>query len=135
MMPGTRRGSEASGCATRKRVKPEIGIRAMRTKQVACDILPLRIYSLIRFRDEKIDNMVRFGDVWCRLVTHMRKKTKRFSVSLAEGDYKKLQRIANGHRPPFSLQFIVNWAIQGVLDRANDPQLLLELGNPLRKAQ
>jgi hypothetical protein len=86
-------------------------------------------------RDEKIDNMVRFGDVWCKLVTHMRKKTKRFSVSLAEGDYKKLQRIANGHRPPFSLQFIVNWAIQGVLDRADDPQLLLELGNPLRKAQ
>jgi hypothetical protein len=29
-----------------KRVKPEIGIRAMRTKQVACDVLPLRIYDL-----------------------------------------------------------------------------------------
>jgi hypothetical protein len=84
---------------------------------------------------ESVDNVVRFGDSWCKLVTQMRKKTKRFSVSLAEGDYKKLQRIANGHRPPFSLQYIVNWAIQGVLDRADDPQLLLELGNPLRKAQ
>jgi hypothetical protein len=78
--------------------------------------------------------MVPFGDNWCNLVTLMRKKHKRFSVSLSERDYRKLQRIANGHRPPFTLQYIVNWAIQGVLDRAEDPQLLLELGNPLPKA-
>lgn len=77
--------------------------------------------------------MVRIGDNWCILVTQMRKKNKRFSVSLSEQDYRKLQRIADEHRPPFSLQYIVNWAIQGVLDRAEDPQLLLELGNPLRK--
>jgi hypothetical protein len=63
----------------------------------------------------------------------MRKKSNRFSVSLSGRDYKRLQRIANGHRPPFSLQYIVHWAIQGVLDRAEDPQLLLELGNPLSK--
>jgi hypothetical protein len=52
---------------------------------------------------------------------------------LSNQDYRKLQRLANGHRPAFTLQYIVNWAIQGVLDRAEDPQLLLELGNPLRK--
>ncbi|HPC51858.1 MAG TPA: hypothetical protein PLV05_02025 [Verrucomicrobiota bacterium] len=63
----------------------------------------------------------------------MRKKPKRFSVSVSGVDYRKLQRIAHSHRPAFSLQYIVNWAIQGVLDRADDPQLLLELGNPLRK--
>lgn len=77
--------------------------------------------------------MVLFGDNWCILVTQMRTKNRRFSVSLSERDYKKLKRIAHGHRPPFKLQYIVNWAIQGVLDRAEDPQLLLELGNPLRK--
>lgn len=84
---------------------------------------------------ENIDRMVRFGDNWCELVTQMRKKKKRFSVSLSEGDYRKLKRIVRGHRPPFSLQYIVNWAIQGVLDRADDPQLLLELGSPLRKTE
>jgi hypothetical protein len=63
----------------------------------------------------------------------MRKKPNRFSVSLSGRDYRRLQRIAYAHRPPFSLQYIVHWAIQGVLDRAEDPQLLLELGNPLAK--
>jgi hypothetical protein len=33
----------------RKRVQPETGIRAVRTKPVACDVLPLRIYGLTRF--------------------------------------------------------------------------------------
>jgi hypothetical protein len=63
----------------------------------------------------------------------MRKKPKRFSISLSDQDYKRLRRLANAHRPPFSLQFIVNWSLQSVLDRAEDPQLLLELGNPLRR--
>ena len=77
--------------------------------------------------------MVTFGAKGCNLVKQMGRKTKRFSVSLSERDYRRLQRIANGHRPAFSLQYIVNWAIQGVLDRAEDPQLSLEMGNPLRK--
>jgi hypothetical protein len=29
--------------------KPEIGIRAVRTKQVACEVLPLRIFGLTHF--------------------------------------------------------------------------------------
>src|SRR5664280_2234785 len=40
-----------------KWVKPEIGIRAVLTKQVACDVLPLRIYGLTHFqgaRDRKM---------------------------------------------------------------------------------
>jgi hypothetical protein len=34
----------------RKRVKPEIGMRAVRTKQVACEVLSLWIYGLTHFR-------------------------------------------------------------------------------------
>jgi hypothetical protein len=34
---------------THWRIKPEIGIRAVRTKQVACEVLPLRIYGLTHF--------------------------------------------------------------------------------------
>jgi hypothetical protein len=67
------------------------------------------------------------------MVTQGRKKPKRFTVSLDPKDYKRLLSIANGHRPPFSLQYIVNWSIQGILEREKDPQLLLELGNPLAK--
>jgi len=62
-----------------------------------------------------------------------RTKSKRFTVSLDEQDYKRLVKIANAHRPPFTLQYVVNWGIQGILDRADDPQLMLELGNPVTK--
>lgn len=65
------------------------------------------------------------------MVTRKRKKNKRFTVSLSEQDYKKLQDIANNQRPPLSLQYVVNWGIQRIIDRAEDPQLMLELGNPV----
>jgi len=61
----------------------------------------------------------------------MRRKTRRFSVSLTEADYKKLVKIGEGHKPPFTLQYLVNWGIQRLLDRAEDPQLYLDLGNPV----
>lgn len=61
----------------------------------------------------------------------MRTKSKRFSISLSKADYAKLQKIAKTHRPEFTLQYLVNWSIQRLLDRAEDPQLLLDLGNPV----
>jgi hypothetical protein len=67
------------------------------------------------------------------MVTRKRKKIKRFTVSVSEQDYKRLQEIAGAHRPPFTLQYVVHWGIQGILARAEDPQLMLELGNPLAK--
>jgi hypothetical protein len=63
----------------------------------------------------------------------MRTKNKRFSVSLSKVDYEKLQRIAKQHRPELTLQYLVNWSIQRLLDRAEDPQLYLDLGNPVKE--
>jgi hypothetical protein len=63
----------------------------------------------------------------------MRRKPKRFSVSLSKDDYKKLTEIGRGHRPSLSLQYLVNWSIQrGLLDRINERDLHKELANPLR---
>jgi hypothetical protein len=59
------------------------------------------------------------------LVTRKRKKSKRFTVSLAERDYNRLVKIANAHRPPFTLQYMVDYGIQRLLERADEPQLLL----------
>lgn len=66
-------------------------------------------------------------------MTRKRKKSKRFTVSLSEQDYKRLAKIASAHRPPFTLQYVVDYGIQRLLERADDPQLLLELGNPVSK--
>ena len=67
------------------------------------------------------------------MVTRNRKKNKRFTVSLSAQDYNRLVKIANAHRPPFTLQYVVGWGIQRLLDRAEDPQLMLELGSPVTK--
>jgi len=75
-------------------------------------------------------------DSWCGLVPSgdaMRTKRRRFSVSLTDADYRKLLRIAKRHKPPLTQQYLVSWAIQGLLDRVEDPQLYLDLGNPLRR--
>ena len=61
----------------------------------------------------------------------MRSKSKRFTVSVSEIDYQALTEIAEKHRPPLSLQYLANWALQRLLERAADPQLYFELGNPL----
>ena len=67
------------------------------------------------------------------MVTLVRKKNSRFSVSMTESDYRRLNRIAKAHRPQLSLQYLVGWALKGLIDRAEYPQLYLELGNPVEK--
>jgi hypothetical protein len=62
----------------------------------------------------------------------MRTRTKRFSVSLTEADYKKLRAVAKKHRPPLTLQYLVSWSLQRLLERAGDPQLDRDLANPIR---
>lgn len=79
--------------------------------------------------------LVHVGDTFCLLMTPrkavQRTRPKRFSVTLTEADYERLKLIAEGHRPRFTLQYVVNWSIQKLLERAEDKQLYLELGNPL----
>ena len=58
-------------------------------------------------------------------------KLKRFSVSLELDDYKRLVKLAHEHQPRLSLQYVVEFAVQGLLKRAKDPQTILELGDPL----
>lgn len=59
--------------------------------------------------------------------------TKRFSVSLDKEDYDQLRLMAGEHKPPLTLQYVVRFAVQRLLDSADDPQLLLDLGSPLRE--
>ena len=75
------------------------------------------------------------GVSWCSLVTGRksprRESRKRFSVSLDAADYGKLRALAKQHKPPLTLQYVVNYAIQRLLREADDPQLRLKLGSPL----
>ena len=52
---------------------------------------------------------------------------KRFSVSLEAGEYEELCRIAQTHRPPLSLQYVVRYALQKLFDEHKDRQLQLTL--------
>jgi hypothetical protein len=58
---------------------------------------------------------------------------RRFSVSLEVRDYEALVAVTKRHKPPLTLQYVVNFALQRFLKEAKDPQLLLQLGNPLAR--
>ena len=52
---------------------------------------------------------------------------KRFSVSLEAGEYDELCRLAQMHRPPLSLQYVVRHALQKLFDEHKDTQLQLTI--------
>jgi hypothetical protein len=63
----------------------------------------------------------------------IRKKGKRFTVSLTDKDYTKLKKIADKQEPPCSLTFVVNRALQIVFGRADNPQRLMDFAHPLQR--
>jgi len=52
---------------------------------------------------------------------------KRFTVSLDAGDYDTLRSIADSHRPPLKLQYVVNVAVKNLLERHAARQLTFPL--------
>lgn len=44
-------------------------------------------------------------------------RQKRFTVSIDAADYEALRAIADGHRPPLKLQYVVNVAVKNLLER------------------
>jgi hypothetical protein len=54
-------------------------------------------------------------------------RQKRFTVSLDTSDYEALRAIADGHRPPLKLQYIVNVAVKNLLERQAARQLTFPL--------
>lgn len=54
-------------------------------------------------------------------------RQKRFTVSLGIQDYETLRAIADGHRPPLKLQYVVNVAVKNLLERHAARQLTFPL--------
>lgn len=54
-------------------------------------------------------------------------KQKRFTVSLEVEDYEALRTIADDHRPPLKLQYVVNVAVKNLLERQAAKQLTFPL--------
>jgi len=49
---------------------------------------------------------------------------------MTSADNQKLLRIGKRQKPPLTKQYLVNWAVQKLLLRAEDRKLDRELGNP-----
>lgn len=60
-----------------------------------------------------------------------RRPVKRFTVSLDASDYDRLRDLARRHRPPLSLQYVAEYAIQLLLKSAEEDDFADRLGNPL----
>lgn len=54
-------------------------------------------------------------------------RQKRFTVSLDCDDYDALRALADGHRPPLKLQYVVSVAVRQLLDRHASKQLTFPL--------
>lgn len=54
-------------------------------------------------------------------------KQKRFTVSLDAADYDALRAIADDHRPPLKLQYVVSVAVKNLLERHATKQLSFPL--------
>jgi len=52
---------------------------------------------------------------------------KRFTVSLEPAEYEALRQIAESHRPPLSLQYVVRYALQRFIDENREKRLPLDL--------
>ena len=64
--------------------------------------------------------------------SHMPKK--RYSVSLELDDYERIKKLAVGQKPKLSIQYLTEYAIRLLLERAEDPQFHLELRDPLSRS-
>lgn len=54
-------------------------------------------------------------------------RQRRFTVSLDPGDYEALRALADGHKPPLKLQYVLGVAVQQLLDRHAAKQLTFPL--------
>lgn len=52
---------------------------------------------------------------------------KRFTVSVEADDYAALTALAEGHRPPLTLKYVVNVALKNLLERHAKRQLAFPL--------
>lgn len=57
----------------------------------------------------------------------MSSSKKRLSISLEMEDYDALRALAEGHRPPLSLQYILSVAVKDLLEKHATRQLTLPL--------
>ena len=57
----------------------------------------------------------------------MTNSKKRLSISLEVEDYDALRALAEGHRPPLSLQYVLNVAVKDLLEKHASRQFALPL--------
>lgn len=61
----------------------------------------------------------------------LKRQKRRLSVSLSEDDYNRLKTLADSRRPQLTMRYVVDYAIQLLLQKAEDPHFVAELGDPL----
>jgi hypothetical protein len=59
-----------------------------------------------------------------------RKKPKRFTVTLSRNAYQRLKTIAEKQEPPLTLQYLVGYAVNDLLAKAERPRFVSKLGLP-----
>jgi hypothetical protein len=76
--------------------------------------------------------LVLFGSIRCRMAKRSAKsKVKTFSMRLQQDDYRKLKALAEENKPKLTVQYVAEFAVLKLLERAETERL--DLANPLSK--
>ncbi len=73
------------------------------------------------------------GSNWCIMMkknTKLVKRKQRLSISLSADDYEKVTSLAKNHKPPFSLRYVIEYAIIRLLEESTEPGFYSRLGDP-----
>jgi len=76
------------------------------------------------------------GDPWCKMMAMSQRRRsgagrKRLTISFDQSDYDRLKELADSHRPRLTLQYVVEYAVQVLLERGQDPQFMRHIGTPM----
>ena len=73
---------------------------------------------------------------WCRVATKKRDQKKsagdpiRLSVPLDRADHERVRSLAEAHRPPVSMGYVINYAVRLLLEEPDDIVLAQRIRNP-----
>jgi hypothetical protein len=67
------------------------------------------------------------------MVRRGRVRHRRFTVTVDEEVHKRLMSLAREHKPPLSLTYVTQYALNLLLQRADDPQFVLDFRDPTRR--
>ena len=86
------------------------------------------------YRDSSLTLLAADGSIWCIVVSkRARTARRRFTVTLDADMYDRLKTLVESHEPPLTFSYGVRYAVNLLLETADDPQAVFSFADPTRR--